>query len=172
FNRLGIEIDHEIAGLDHRLGMAFGAAHDGVDTRYELVLVERLGHVVVGAEAETSDLVLDTGEAGQDQNGCLYLGDAQRPQYLEPRHVRPIQVEQDNVVIVELAEIDAFFAQIGRIDVEAFGLQHQLNRLSSGAVVLNQQHAHASPLPPAPGSGRHAAAAALENALGQTDGKH
>src|SRR5262249_19730507 len=172
FNRLGIEIDHEIAGLDHRLGVAFGAAHDGVDTRHELVLVERLGHVVVGAEAETPDLVLDTGEAGQNQNGGLDLGDAQRPQNFEPRHVRQIQVEQDNVVIVELAEVDAFFAQIGRIDVEAFRLQHQLNRLSSGAVVLNQQHAHASPLPPALGSGRHAAAAALENALGQTDGKH
>ena len=52
-DRLGIEIDDEVAGLDDRLGMALGAPHDGVDARHQFVLVERLGHVVVGAEAET-----------------------------------------------------------------------------------------------------------------------
>src|SRR5262245_27090267 len=147
FHRLGVEIDYEVAGLDHRLRMALGAAHDGVDARDQLVLVEWLGHVVVGAEAETADLVLDAGQAGEDENGRLDLGDAKRAEHLEARHVRQVQVEQDDVVVVKLAEIDTFFAQIGGVDVEALGLQHQLNRLSSGAVVLNQQYAHASPLP-------------------------
>src|SRR5436305_958524 len=54
------------------------AARDGVDARHQLVLMEWLGHVVVGAEAETSDLVLGAGEAGEDQDRRLYLGDAQR----------------------------------------------------------------------------------------------
>ncbi len=76
-DRLGVEIDHEIAGLDHRLGVALGAAHDRVDARDQFVLVEGLGHVVVGADAETLDLVLDAGEAGEDQNGCLDLRDPQ-----------------------------------------------------------------------------------------------
>src|SRR5215467_7777289 len=123
--------------------MALGAAHDRVDARYQLVLVERLGQVVVGAEAEATDLLLDAGESGEDENGRLHLGDAQRPQHLEAGHVRQVQVEQDDVVVVKLAEIDAFFAQIGGVDVEALGLEHQLNRLSGGAVVLNQQNAHA-----------------------------
>ena len=79
--------------------------------------------------------------------GRLHLGDPQRAQNLEAGHVGQVQVEQDDVVIVELAEIDALFAQIGGVDVEAFGLQHQLDGLSGGAVVLNQQNAHASPLP-------------------------
>jgi hypothetical protein len=51
---LGVEIDREVAGLDHRLGMALGAAHDGVDARDQFVLVERLGHVVVGTEAQAA----------------------------------------------------------------------------------------------------------------------
>src|ERR1700722_14696715 len=38
FDRLGVEVDHEIAGLDDRLGMALGAPHDGVDARHQLVL--------------------------------------------------------------------------------------------------------------------------------------
>ena len=46
-----IEIDREIAGVDHRLGVALGAAHDGVNARHELVLVERLGQVIVGPVA-------------------------------------------------------------------------------------------------------------------------
>src|SRR5258706_10411862 len=122
FHRLGVEVDHEIAGLDDRLGVAPGAAHDGVDTRHQLVLVKWLGHVGGGAESETSDFVLDPGEAGEDENGRLHLGDAQRAQHLESRHVGKVQVEQDNVVIVELAKIAPLFAQVGGVDVEALRL--------------------------------------------------
>jgi hypothetical protein len=53
-----------------------------------------LVNVVVGAEAETPDLVLDAAEAGEDQYGRLHLGDAQRVENLEARHVRQIQVEE------------------------------------------------------------------------------
>src|SRR5581483_9298932 len=141
-----VEVDDEIAGVDDRLGVALGAAHDGVDARDQLVLVERLGEVVVGAEAETLHLVLDAGEAGQDQDRRLDLGDAQRPQHLEARHVRQVQIEQDDVVVVQFSEVDTLFAEIRRVDVEALGLEHQFDRLRSGAIVLNQQDAHASPL--------------------------
>jgi hypothetical protein len=58
FHHLGVEVDYEISGLDDGLGVALGAAHDGMDARHQLVLVEWLGHVVVGAEAETFDLIL------------------------------------------------------------------------------------------------------------------
>ena len=37
-DRLGVEADDEIAGLDDGLGMALGAPHDGVDARDQLVL--------------------------------------------------------------------------------------------------------------------------------------
>src|ERR1700693_2955022 len=69
----GVEGDHKLSGLDHRLGVSLGTAHDGMDARHQLVLVERLGHVVVGTEAEPLDLVLDAGEPGQDQDRVLTL---------------------------------------------------------------------------------------------------
>ena len=84
FDGLGVEVDREVAGRDDRLGMALGTADDGVDAGDQLVLVEGLGHVVVGAEAEAANLVLDAGEAGEDQDGRLDLGDAQRAQHLVP----------------------------------------------------------------------------------------
>ena len=146
FDGLGVEIDGEVAGLDDRLRMALGAAHDGVDAGDQLVLVERLGHVVVGAEAEALDLVLDAGEAGEDQDRRLDLARRAAAQHLVAGHVRQVQVEKDDVVVVELAEIDAFFAEVGRVDVEALGLEHQLDGLRGRAIVFNQQNAHASPL--------------------------
>ena len=74
-----VEIDSEIIGLNDRLGVALGAAHDGMDARHQFILVEWLGHIVVGSEAETFDLVLDAANARKDQDWCLDLGDAKRP---------------------------------------------------------------------------------------------
>jgi len=145
-DRLGVEIDHEIAGLDHRLGVALGAAHDRMDARDQFVLVEGLGHVVVGADAETLDLVLDAGEAGEDQNGCFDFRDPKLLEHVVAGHVGQIEVEQDDVVVVEFSEIDAFFPEVRRIDVETLGFEHQFDRLRDGAVIFYQQNAHASPL--------------------------
>src|SRR5208282_1249273 len=82
-DRLGVEVDGEIVDLNDGLGVTPGAAHDGVDARHQLVLVEWLGHIVIGAEAETLDLVLDAGKPGKDQGRCLHLRNAQAAQHLE-----------------------------------------------------------------------------------------
>ena len=114
----------------------------GVDAGDQLVAVERLGDVIVGAEAERADLGVHLADAGQDQHRRADLGDAQLLQHVVAVHVRQVQVEKDDVVIVELAEIQALFAQIGRVDVEALGREHQLDALGGGRLVLDQQHAH------------------------------
>ena len=151
FDGLGVEVDAEVAGEDDRLGVALGAADHGVDAGDQLVLVEGLGHVVVGAEAEALDLVLDAGEAGEDEDRRVDLGDAERLQHFIARHVGQVQVEQDDVVVIELAEIDAFFAEIGRVDVETFRLEHQLDALGRRGIVLDQQYPHLeSPMVPSP----------------------
>src|SRR5205085_9067741 len=62
FHGLGIEVDDQIASLDDGLGMALGTAHDGMNPGDQLVLVERLGHIIVGAKTEPADLVFDAGK--------------------------------------------------------------------------------------------------------------
>jgi hypothetical protein len=42
--------------------------------------------------------------------GVLTLAEAQLLQHLVARHVGQVQVQEDDVVVVELAEIDALFA--------------------------------------------------------------
>ena len=49
-NRSSVEVDDEVVALNDGLGVTPGAAHDGVDARHQLVLVEWLG----GAVAATS----------------------------------------------------------------------------------------------------------------------
>ena len=85
--------------------------------------------------------------------GVLTLATRSVLQHLVARHVGQVQVEQDDVVIVELAEVDAFFAEIGRVDVEALGLEHQLDALRRRAIVLDQQYPHLNPYGPEPRRG-------------------
>ena len=59
-------------------------------------------------------------------------------QNLIARHIGQVEVEQDDVVVIELAEVDAFLAEIGHIDVEILGFEHQFDALRRGAVVLDQ----------------------------------
>jgi hypothetical protein len=80
--------------------------------------------------------------------GVLILGKPQASQDFVTGHVRKVQVEQNDVVVVQLAEIDALFAQIRGVHVEAFRLQHQLDALRCGAVILDQQNPHIYPLFP------------------------
>jgi hypothetical protein len=104
--------------------------------------MEGLGHVVVGAAAEGLDLGVDLRGAGQDHHRGVDLGVAQLAQHLHAAHVRQVEVQKDQVVIVDLAEIDPFLAEVSGVDVEPFGLQHQLDALRRGAVVFNQQNTH------------------------------
>jgi hypothetical protein len=86
-DRLGVEIDDEIAGVDDRLGVALGAAHDRVDARDQLVLVERLGHVVVGAEAEPRTLSSMPARPERIRIGVFTFETRRRAQHLVARHV-------------------------------------------------------------------------------------
>src|SRR3984893_11136487 len=126
-DRLAIEVEGKIADLDARLSMPLGPTHARVDARDQFVLVKGLGHVVIGAETETFTLVLDAGETGKNQDRCLDLGHPQGSEHLEARHVWKVQVQENNVVIVQLAEVDTLFAQIRRVDVEPLGSEHQLD---------------------------------------------
>src|ERR1700730_15228129 len=144
FHRLGVELDHEIASSDGRFGMSFRATHDGMNARHQFIFVEWLGHVVISSEAKTSDLVFNPAQTGEDQYRRLNSVDSQRPQDLEARHIRQVQIEHDEVVIVQLAEVETLFPEISDVNVEAFGLEHQLNGPSSGNIVLNEQDTHVS----------------------------
>ena len=113
-----------------------------MDSRDQLVAVERLGHIIVGAEAQRADLRIHLTDARQDQDRGRDLGRPNLLQHVIAVHVGQVQVEKDDVVIVQLGEIEALFAQVRRVDVEAFRPEHQLDALGRRRLVFDQQHAH------------------------------
>jgi hypothetical protein len=74
--------------------------------------------------------------------GVLILDDPQRLENVVAAHVRQVQVKQNDVVIVQLAKVDAFFAKVGRVDIEPLRLEHQLDALRCCRVVFDQQNSH------------------------------
>src|SRR5471030_173312 len=144
FHGLGVKVDGKLTGGDDRLAVALGAAYHRLNAGDQFVLVERLGHVIVGAEAQGLNLGFDNGIARQDQHRRLHFGDAQGLEDLKAAHIGQLQVQNDDVVIVKLAQIDPFFAEIGGVDVKAFTAQHQLDASRHSAVVFNQEYAHVS----------------------------
>ena len=124
--------------------MALGAAHHSLNAGDQLILVERLGHIIVGAKAQRANLCLDNGVAGEDHHRRLHLGKPQALQNLEAAHVRQLQVEYDYVVVIQFTEIDTFFTEIGCVDVESFAPQHQFDTARHRAIVFDQQYTHSS----------------------------
>ena len=57
-------------------------------------------------------------------------------------HVWQVQIEQYDVEIIPPAKVQSFFAKIGRIDIETFARQHELNGPSSSRFVFDQEYAH------------------------------
>ncbi|MNY07295.1 hypothetical protein D3C86_1400940 [compost metagenome] len=144
-DRLGVQVHGDLAGVDDGLGVTLGATDHGVGARDQLVLVEGLGQIVVGAAAEGLDLGFNLVAAREDHDRRIDLADAQLTQNLKAAHVGQVQVQQNEVVVIDLAQIDAFFTQVGRIDVKAFRLEHQFDALGGGVIVFNQQDAHSCP---------------------------
>ena len=91
---------------------------------------------------ERAHLGVHLGNAREDQHRRLHLGDAELLEHVIAVHVRQVQVEQDDVVIIQFAQIEAFLAQVCRIDVESFGREHQLNGARRCRLVLDQKHSH------------------------------
>ncbi len=57
-------------------------------------------------------------------------------------HVRQVQIEQYDIIIIELTKIEAFFPQIGRVNIEPLIIEHQFNGLGRCWFIFDQQYAH------------------------------
>ena len=112
--------------MDDRLRVALRAPHDRLDARDQLVLVERLGHVVVGAEAERLDLGLDPAEAERIRTGVFTLA-TRRLAAPRSRTCPEGSDRGGSCRSRRAAEIDAFLAKIGGVDVKALRFEHQLD---------------------------------------------
>src|SRR6266446_807016 len=64
----GIQIDNKLTGPDRRFGVALGTPHDRLNARDQFTTIKRLGQEVIGAEAETLELVVEFDKTREDQD--------------------------------------------------------------------------------------------------------
>ena len=95
--------------------------------------------------AEGLDLGLDLGRARQDHDRGVDLADAQLTQNLKAVHIGQVQIQHDHVVVIDLAEIDALFSEVRRVDVEPLGLEHEFDALRGRMIIFDKQDAHSCP---------------------------
>ena len=137
--------------MQRRFALRTGTAtQQDVEPRCELEEVERLGHIVVAASAQTADPLVHGGECAQDQYRCL---DPSRPQRRE--HTKPVEparqhaVENDRVVGIGGGFQQSLASGRGTIDREAVVAQRGADLARCRRIVLyheNSSHVVHRPL--------------------------
>ena len=139
-------VDLEVADAQElRDGRAVRATQEGADAGDELLHLEGLRHVVVGAELEADDDVEGVG-AGRQHQDRHPAAVPDLPADLEPVELREHHVEHDEVVGLG-AEAHERLASVGRrLDAEIRPPQPERDDLADRRVVLHHEHSlvHAS----------------------------
>lgn len=104
---------------EHRRRRARGAPHQRAQARCELVEVDRLDHIAVGAAVEAAHAVADGVAGGQDQHRQRTAGGTQPAQQLESGQARQPQVEHHGRVGLGLQRQRRRLAVAHPVDVEA-----------------------------------------------------
>jgi hypothetical protein len=74
----------------------------------------------------------------KDEDGRFHPCRAQSAQDLVTVDVGQHEIENDDVVIVQLADFETVFAKVRGIDHEAFGPQNEFDAFDCGSVILDQ----------------------------------
>ena len=135
-------LSEQVADLE-RGGPARGApAQQGPDPRQQLLALERLDQVVVGAAVEAGDAVLGLGAGGQHQDRHVAVG-AQPAADLDAVEAREPEVEDDEVGDEAGGDVERLDA-VGRgAHLVALVAQRAAQDVGDVGVVLDDQHAAA-----------------------------
>ena len=141
-----VEVDPQVAGqpCQRRLrAHVAGAADDAAHARDELLVVEGLGQVVVGAGGEALELVGLQAARRQHDDGDV-LGArvlTKAPHQLEAAHARHHHVGDHHVGDLLEDGGERLVAVAGQAHLEAGGTELHLEEPRDGGLVLHDQHA-------------------------------
>ena len=135
-------IEPQRPALEFRLGMAGRAAQLRPDAGQQLLHVEGLRHVVVGARVHAGDLVAPAVARGQDDDVELLLRPPPLLQDRDAIHLGQAEIEDHHVVGLGVAEEVAVLAVAGAVDGIA-GLAQRVAELTVEVwVIFDDENAH------------------------------
>jgi len=138
-------VEPQVTVLQHRRERRLGPAQQCPQPRHELGECERLGQVVVGAEAESVHPVLDGRRGGQHQHPAAPPGPHQLGAHLVTVPPGQVPVQHDHVVVGDQRALEALRPVVGHVHRHPLLPQPGPDRVGQLTVVLDHQHPHARP---------------------------
>jgi hypothetical protein len=134
----------DVAHLEQRAGAAGVAAQQRPHPRLQLLEVERLDQVVVGALVQAGHPVDGAVPGGEHQHprGLRAAVAAQAPHHVEAVDPRQVQVQADQVVGVDGGLVERRVAVVGDVDGVALAAQAASDRVGQVGLVLDNKHTH------------------------------
>src|SRR6266850_5648617 len=134
-------VEFQIANFQYRRRLGSRAPCERLDSRHQLGKGERLGQVVVGADVESGDPLLERAMRGKNQHRRLISARPQLAEQIEPILSGQLQIENYQV---ERAARDYWFRglrALGGFDGKAFLAEPLLDGIGQTGLVLDQQDA-------------------------------
>ena len=134
-------IDHQVAPL-HDGGRAGSAPPEGADARDQLGKGERLAEVVIGAQFQPVDPVLDVGGRGEHQDAAGRAVAHQPAANPVAVHGRQVAVEHNHVVVGAGRALQGGRAVVDHVDGETRVAQALADPVGQRDVILHDQYSH------------------------------
>lgn len=137
------EIYGEFAMLEEGEGGAGGAAGDGVEARHEFIDVEGFNEVIVGAEVEAFEALVERAAGGDEHDGDGETALAELAQNAEAVAAGDHDIEDEGVVGAGGGEGEGIVAVIAEIDGDRLRFETFAHEVRELLVVFEHQDFHA-----------------------------
>ncbi len=132
----------QIVDAENRILDLVAAADQGAQTSHQFLPLEGLGQVIIGAEVEALDLVLDGTARRQHQDMSADAGAAPFLQERQAVLLREHDIEDDEVVIGRPGLVIRFLAVQRGINGEPFFFEALFEGPHHGLVIFDEENAH------------------------------
>jgi hypothetical protein len=139
------QVDAQVTAPDHRGQGGPGAPYQRVHPRRQLREGERLGQVVVGAQAQSGDAVADRRGCGEHEHPRLHPRLDHRPAHLIAVDDRQVAIQHDHVVVVDAEPFQRLVPVIGHVDGQRLAAQPLRDGVREEFLVLDHQDTHFEP---------------------------
>ena len=138
---VGVGVQREIADAQRRHAARRAAPQQRAHAREQLLALERLDEVVVGADVEALDARLQRVAGGEHQDRRVVAVVAQALGDIDAVQPRQTEVEDDDVRQERVRLVEPAHAVRGELDLIALEAQRALEDLRDLLVVFDDEHA-------------------------------
>src|SRR5262245_19228019 len=141
-----LAIEDEVGNLQNvGVGREFvRPAHQSLDAGKQLVEIERLGEIVVGAQFQALDLVFQGVHGGQHQNRRVIALETQTLTHVVAVHVGEHQIEHDNIELAGLGEVHPRASRRSDGPAMIFGPEPAVDEVGDARLVFDEKDVHAA----------------------------